>query len=156
MWNPYTQNKRKIILAKSQWLLSCSLSPAGTRAAAGGLSNTVAVYNIPQDGPTIVDSRQGQAETSLHGHDGAVLHCRFAPNGADGDTLLTSSGDHTLKLWDINSKAVSADLVGHTGDVSCFEFTDVSTVVSVSTDASWKAWYAPCGPAQGSVCRAPL
>ena len=54
---------------------------------------------------------------------------------------MRSSGDHTLKLWDIGIKAIAADLTGHEGDVSCFEFTSASNLVSLSTDLSWKSWY---------------
>eukprot|EP00039_Didymoeca_costata_P027111 m.17438 g.17438 ORF g.17438 m.17438 type:complete len:355 (-) comp6022_c0_seq1:156-1220(-) len=140
IWNPYTGTQRMVILPKSQWVLTCDLNNSGNLAASGGLNNVCSVYQVKND--LVVDSSQGQAELALAGHDGAILHCRFVPppSGDNGSQIVTSSGDKTLRLWDVGNRKTLNTFKGHDGDVSSFEFLDTKNFVSISTDLTIKTW----------------
>ena len=43
------------------------------------------------------DAETGRCEATLEGHDGEVSACAFSP---DGKTIVSTSDDRTLSLWD--------------------------------------------------------
>jgi WD40 repeat protein len=66
---------------------SLALSPDGNLLAAGGLDDTVTIWNI-QAG--------GNQPTTLDGHRFPVIDVAFSP---DGDSLASASDDGTVALW---------------------------------------------------------
>ena len=62
---------------------------------------------------------------------------------ADGDLLVSGSGDKTLKIWSKGSSGTfecKSTLTGHTDCVTQVEFIDADTVVSSSDDGTTRAW----------------
>ena len=58
-----------------------------------------------------------------------------------GQTLVTGSGDATLKIWDLNKGIATATLKEHTQSISAVNYHDVSEVfVSGSLDHTLKLW----------------
>src|SRR5687768_16214152 len=69
---------------------------------------------------------------TLEGHTGSVLGVEFSH---DGKTLLTSSRDHTIKLWDPGTGKLQRTLSDHTGDVFDIVFSPSGDLLaSSSTD----------------------
>jgi WD40 repeat protein len=77
---------------------------------------------------------------TFKGHDGSVLCVRFTH---DGKTLLSSSRDHTIKIWDIASGDLKRTLTNHTLDVYALAFSnDGKLLASGSSDKTIIIWNA--------------
>ena len=58
-----------------------------------------------------------------------------------GQFALSSSWDHTLRLWDLNTGSTTRRFVGHTADVLSVSFSaDNRQIVSASRDKTIKLW----------------
>jgi len=134
IWNGFTTNKVHAIPLRSSWVMTCAYSPSGNMVACGGLDNLCSIYKLPQ----------GQKESASHKtygelaqHEGYLSCCRFIRD----DEILTSSGDSTCILWDVETKQPKAIFNDHTGDVmsvSVFDSKDI--FISGSCDATAKLW----------------
>lgn len=82
-------------------------------------------------------TREGNVRVSreLPGHTGYLSCCRFV----DDNQIVTSSGDMTCALWDIETGQQCTSFTGHTGDVMSLSLSpDMRTFVSGACDASAK------------------
>ncbi|KAI1694525.1 WD domain, g-beta repeat domain-containing protein [Ditylenchus destructor] len=100
--------------------------------ACGGLDNVCSIYSLK--------SLDGSANLSriLSGHDAFVSCCRFI----DDNKMLTSSGDKTCILWDVETKSRISDFVSHTGGVMSLSIqpNENNVFVSGACDAAAKLW----------------
>ena len=131
IWDGYTTNKVHAIPLRSSWVMSCAYSPSGTFVACGGLDNICSIYNLK--------TREGNIKTSreLGGHTGYLSCCRFL----DDERIMTSSGDMTIALWDVETAKMITHFRGHSGDVMSFSLSeDNNTMISGSCDGTAKLW----------------
>jgi WD40 repeat protein/tRNA A-37 threonylcarbamoyl transferase component Bud32 len=71
-------------------------------------------------------------------HDDRVNQVAFSP---DGRTILTSSSDHTARLWDAATRRQLFILRGHTAEVHAAVFSpDGKTILTGSADRTAKLW----------------
>ena len=76
----------------------------------------------------------------MRGHRGGVWKVRFS---SDGNRVISSSGDGTLRIWDIHTSTTLGVLVGHTSTVRvCFFFSDNKYIASSSDDGTIRLWCA--------------
>ena len=132
IWDAYTTNKVHAIPLRSSWVMTCAYAPSGNFVACGGLDNICSVYNLStRDGPTRV-------ARELSGHSGYLSCCRFI----NERRILTSSGDMTCILWDIETGAKLEDFSDHLGDVMSLSInpTNQNIFVSGACDAFAKLW----------------
>lgn len=74
---------------------------------------------------------------TLTGHDESVLSVAISPDGK----TIASSGDRTIKLWDLATGQQISTLSGHSQTVNVVSFTpDGKTLVSGSDDYTIKVW----------------
>ena len=93
VWNAKSTNKVHAIPLRSSWVMTCAFSPNGDKVACGGLDNICSIYNIMSKEQPIKVQRE------LAAHTGYLSCCRFIQGGK----ILTSSGDMTCMLWDVES-----------------------------------------------------
>ncbi|KAI8388795.1 G-protein beta subunit [Radiomyces spectabilis] len=131
VWDAYSTNKIYAIPLRSSWVMTCAYSPSGNFVASGGLDNICSVYNLrTRDGP-IRPARE------LTGHTGYLSCCRFLTDSQ----ILTSSGDTTCCLWDIDAGVKTAEFTDHTGDVMSLSISvNPNLFVSGACDATAKIW----------------
>jgi guanine nucleotide-binding protein G(I)/G(S)/G(T) subunit beta-1 len=131
VWDGYTTNKVHAIPLRSSWVMTCAYAPSGSYVACGGLDNICSIYSLK--------TREGNVRVSreLPGHTGYLSCCRFL----DDNQIVTSSGDMTCALWDIETGQQTTSFTGHTGDVMSLSLSpDMRTFVSGACDASAKLW----------------
>jgi len=130
VWNAVTTLKMNALSLPSNWVMTCGISPTGEFVASGGLDNTCSVWVIKQETPDKVFRE-------LQGHDGFLSCVRFI----DNRQLVTSSGDKTCGLWDLEKATQTQSFRGHTGDVMHLSLnSDKRTFVSCSVDKTIMAW----------------
>merc|ERR1712088_1266052 len=131
VWDSYSTNKVHAIPLRSSWVMTCAYAPSGSFVACGGLDNICSIYSLK--------TREGNVRVSreLPGHTGYLSCCRFL----DDNQIVTSSGDMTCALWDIETGQQCTTYTGHTGDVMSLSLApDFRTFVSGACDASAKLW----------------
>jgi len=136
IWNAISTNKLHVIPLRSSWVMTCAYSRNGM-VCCGGLDNLCSVYKVP-------NSMDGNPQTSkpaaeLAQHEGYLSCCRFV--GGDDKEIITSSGDSTCIMWDVEHKTPKAVFNAHTQDVmSVSIMPSKQTFVSGSCDATAKLW----------------
>jgi len=135
IWNGYSTNKVAAVPLRSSWVMTCAYSQSGQYVACGGLDNLCSVYRLPSSGDNVGGAQKTYAE--LAQHEGYLSCCRFI-----GDhTVITSSGDSTCILWDIETKSPKKIFNDHNGDVMSVSINeDKHCFVSGSCDATAKLW----------------
>ena len=132
--------------------MTCAYAPSGSFVACGGLDNICSIYSLK--------TREGNVRVSreLPGHTGYLSCCRFLDDNqvwfetliwsdddakSDDKTLqiVTSSGDMSCGLWDIETGQQCTSFLGHTGDVMALSLSPhCRAFVSGACDASAKLW----------------
>ena len=108
VWDAYTTNKVHAIPLRSSWVMTCAYSPSGNFVACGGLDNICSIYNLQsKDAGAVKGARE------LSAHSGYLSCCRFISDRQ----IVTSSGDMTCMLWDIEAGVRVLEFSDHTGDV---------------------------------------
>ncbi|KTF92820.1 hypothetical protein cypCar_00018666 [Cyprinus carpio] len=124
-------NKIHAIPLRSSWVMTCAYAPSGNYVACGGLDNICSIYSLK--------TREGNVRVTreLPGHTGYLSCCRFL----DDSQIVTSSGDTTCALWDIETGQQTTTFTGHSGDVMSLSLSpDSRTFVSGACDATSKLW----------------
>lgn len=132
VWDGVTTNKIHAIPLRSSWVMTCAYSPSGGFVACGGLDNICSVYNLRSRELPIRVTRE------LNAHTGYLSCCRFL----NDRQIVTSSGDMTCILWDIEAGSKVTEFSDHNGDVMSLSLNpnDKNTFVSGACDATAKLW----------------
>jgi len=109
VWDALTTNKVHAIPLRSSWVMTCAYSPGpnGSFVACGGLDNICSVYNLRSRDNPIRVCRE------LNAHTGYLSCCRFLSE----KQIVTSSGDMTCMLWDLEAGTKLVEFNDHNGDV---------------------------------------
>jgi len=74
--------------APAQWSMTAvAWDPDGSRLAAGGADQIIHMYDVTR----------ARELVNLHGHVGRVTSLRYT---SDGGSLISTSSDGTVKVWD--------------------------------------------------------
>ncbi|KAG6911341.1 hypothetical protein DXG01_001012 [Tephrocybe rancida] len=132
VWDAYTTNKVHAIPLRSSWVMTCAYSPSGNFVACGGLDNICSIYNLNNK-----DGTNARGARELSAHSGYLSCCRFLTDRQ----IVTSSGDMTCMLWDIEAGVRVVEFNDHTGDVMSLSLGPNQNVfVSGACDATAKLW----------------
>ena len=134
VWNAASANKVHAIPLRSSWVMTCAFSPTGRTVACGGLDNICSIYNLDNKEQPIKVSRE------LAAHTGYLSCCRFL--GTTGSHILTSSGDTTCMMFDVEAGTDIATFQSHDGDVMSISASQgaPSIFVSGACDTFAKVW----------------
>lgn len=131
VWDALTTNKVHAIPLRSSWVMTCAYSPTGSFVACGGLDNVCSIYNLRSREVPIRVCRE------LNAHTGYLSCCRFL----NDRKIVTSSGDMTCILWDIEAGSRITEFSDHNGDVMGVTISpDKNYIVSAACDATAKLW----------------
>jgi len=150
IWNAFSTNKVHAIPLRSSWVMTCAYSPSGTFVACGGLDNLCSIYKVPSQKDGAAAATQQKTHAELAQHEGYLSCCRFLSDSQ----IVTSSGDSTCILWDVETKTPTSIFSDHTGDVMSLSLLPGSTssgsssssggsgcvFVSGSCDTTAKLW----------------
>jgi guanine nucleotide-binding protein G(I)/G(S)/G(T) subunit beta-1 len=140
VWDSYLEVKSAVVSLGSSYVTTCAFSPNKRHVASGGLDSYCTIYDleavreagVPQDGfPTTPLVR-------LQGHSSYVSSCQVT---ADERHIVTSSGDMTCALWNIDTGTKVIEFRGHARDVNSVAVSSrQNIVVSGSSDRQVKVW----------------
>lgn len=135
IWNTRTGLKKHVISLMSSWVMATDYSPSGRYVASGGLDNMVSVYEVKMDDAAVSKDSQ---PIELMGHEGYVASCTFL----DDSQIISTSGDSSCVLWDIERRVSIDKLTDHHADVMSASLVGDSRKVFItgSTDATVKLW----------------
>ena len=104
VWDALNNTALHTIPLRSSWVLTCAFEPSRRNlVACGGLDNICSIYQIQEA------SSNQRIHRELAAHEGYLSCCRFL----DENFILTSSGDRTCMLWDIESGIAKQTFAEH-------------------------------------------
>jgi len=143
IWNGLSGNKQLAITLNSAWVMTCAFSRSYDYIASGGLDNTVSIFRTTARDPNGPNSGKFKAKDlhrELEKHDGYLSCARFVDD-SDAE-IISSSGDGTCILWDIENRTPKTIFADHTGDVMCVGLNKKhqNLFVSGSVDTTARVW----------------
>eukprot|EP01083_Nonionella_stella_P074976 203542_1 len=134
VWDGPSTNKICSISLKSLWVLACDYGPDDKFVASAGLDDMCTIHPIIPEGQK---SRSGVEECfTLQEHDGYISSVKFV----NEHELITSSGDTTCILWDLESRRPIATFQDHVQDVTDVDSCGQNLVATASCDATARIW----------------
>uniref|UniRef100_A0A9J8DAL4 Guanine nucleotide binding protein (G protein), beta 5a n=2 Tax=Cyprinus carpio TaxID=7962 RepID=A0A9J8DAL4_CYPCA len=120
VWDAFTTNKEHAVTMPCTWVMACAYAPSGCAVACGGLDNKCSVY------PLSLDKNENLAakKKSVAMHTNYLSACCFTNSDMQ---ILTSSGDGTCALWDVESGQMLQSFHGHAADVLCLDLAPSET-----------------------------
>lgn len=112
--------------------MTCAYSPSANFVACGGLDNICSIYNLrSRDVPIrfpyyyfFENNKNFRVCRELNAHTGYLSCCRFL----NDRQIVTSSGDMTCILWDIEAGSKITEFNDHNGDVMSVSINPVDKV----------------------------
>jgi guanine nucleotide-binding protein G(I)/G(S)/G(T) subunit beta-1 len=134
IWNAFTTNKVQAIPLRSSWVMSCAFAPNSDMVACGGLDNLCSIFKVGMP----AEGANGKIQPiELAQHEGYLSCCRFMTD----NRILSSSGDSTCILWDIETKNPVHIFNDHKGDVMSVTISEAkNSFVSGSCDSIAMMW----------------
>jgi WD40 repeat protein len=137
VWDAATGAERLVLRGHEGQVRSVALSADGRTIVSGSKDQTVRVWDAPRR-RLLWQWPSRSARRVLRGHEGWVNCVALS---ADGTTIVSGSGDQTVRVWDAASGAVRRVLRGHEDWVNCVALSaDRTTVVSGSDDKTVRVW----------------
>jgi WD40 repeat protein len=140
LWNAETGTLERTLSGHTAGVYGVSISPDGRLLASGSSDNTVRIWETDTGKQKLVLEQPGRA-----------YWLDFHP---DGRRLGVPSSDGVARIWDIESKKITAELIGHTSEVNYLRFSpDGKWAATGSDDNTVRLWDADSGK---PIWRAPL
>jgi WD40 repeat protein len=129
--------KGKPLTGHSEAVTSFAFSPDGKTIVSGSWDDTLRLW----------DAQTGVAKGKpLTAPQDTVISVTFRPVNSvafspDGKTIVSGSGDETVRLWDVQTRVAKGKFTGHQDMVYSVAFSpDGKTIVSGSLDGTLRMW----------------
>ncbi|WP_438038181.1 TIR domain-containing protein [Sorangium sp. So ce128] len=117
---------------------ACAISPDGKRIVSGSSDRTLVVWDAASCTPLYALGEQRSPGCERRGHDDGITACAISP---DGERVVSTSYDKTLRVWDLASGEPLAVFAAHRDwGSACAISPDGERVVSASYDKTLKVW----------------
>jgi WD40 repeat protein len=141
------RTKLRLMAPKGHVIASIRFSPNGTKVVTYSSSPGASYWMDEDISACIWDARDGRRLAVLKDSEPevtrAVLGVAFTP---DGQRLATASGDHTARIWNVDTGREQLVLRGHQAELYAVSFTDDGRrVATVSGDGTARIWDASTG-----------
>ena len=95
---------------EGDWPTSVAFLGDSRKVAAGNRGGQILIWDLPENPPQVAQTEQEKKDNKepqppdfapvrlLEGHTNGITHLRTSP---DGKTLISSSLDHTVRVWDV-------------------------------------------------------
>ncbi|RIK32998.1 MAG: hypothetical protein DCC55_35795, partial [Chloroflexi bacterium] len=141
LWHVDTGRQLEAATAHSGVVLTLAFHPSGNLLASGSMDQSISLWDLSSlsSGETDQEAfRSVRLLDTLRGHDHQVLSLAFSP---DGSLLASSSGDTTIRLWNVTERRALTTLRGHTHWVRSLVFSpDGAHLFSGSADRTIRVW----------------
>ena len=116
----------------AHYVMMARINPKDTNTfATASLDRSVKVWSLGAPTPNF----------SLEGHERGVNCVDYYPGG-DKPYIVSGADDHTLKLWDYQTRSCVATLEGHTNNVCAVAFhARLPVILSGSEDGTVRVWH---------------
>lgn len=115
----------------------CLLSLPGGLLLSGSKDKTIKVWDVS-------NAHRNMPIKTLTGHAGSVVCLQHMPrmenSNTNGNIVVSSSGDSTIKLWNVATGACITTLRGHGGTVFCVQPLHNGNLASCSGDNTIRIW----------------
>jgi WD40 repeat protein len=137
LWDVTTGRERAALVGLTQGIVSVAFSPDGTVLATGGTDGSVELWDV-------VTGKGLRALPKSPGR--SVLAMAFSPDGttlaAGNGVPYADQGGGELKLWDVATGRVRAELRTNAGHIRCVAFSpDGKLLAGACKDGTAKLWY---------------
>jgi WD40 repeat protein len=138
IWQMPSGQERYLLQLRSEWATSVVFSP-DSRGVFTATQDTLKLWGISS-------TNRGNLLCVLRGHSDSIQALAIS---ADGQWLVSSSQDKTIRVWNLDKEQVLKVLKGHTGSVDVIVMNTPQTVmptgikqvlISGSSDSTIKVW----------------
>jgi cytochrome c len=140
VWAADTMQEITQLVAHTAAVNTAAFSPDGQWLVTGGDDGAIYLWDVP----TLKNSPSTIQPVALLGHQAKIVHLSF---NASGSALLSSSWDHRVGVWDLQSSPHQVRfLEGHQGPVNAALFSeDGRSIYSAGGDGHIRYWNASTG-----------
>ena len=145
LWDAQTGAHKKTFTGHTKRVNSVAYSSDGKIIASGGADGTVRLWEIATGKQKVVLGRTGWIDFLFPWLNPPVNSVAYS---SDGNTVVTTSWDHKLRLWDTRTTKLKAILTGHTGPVDAVVYSpDGKTIAAAAglKDNTVRLWDAGTG-----------
>ena len=139
VWDTVTGKCLRVLDAHSGAVTCVSFSPNGTTLCSSGMDGRIQLWDVNPLDLFTEEEECSPVMTLFDSPEGvSVFAVAFSPTGA---TVVAALGDHSVKMWDVETGSYLCSLRGHAGAVTDLSFSvDGAFVASSSADGTVRIW----------------